>query len=518
MRASYRINKPPEVSGIALQDNSFYSPLFNDLSNLLDPMAESHLMRNQEMLVSKLDDLSRQTTSNHSHSLSSLSSAYEPVSAASIPHRAVSQAADPQKADCGTARSSGESLQSLQEEPEDPFLHLGPAVGRAILTITPTSNSRSRPFSVETTVSRVQKHSLCSSASVSANGSISRSVGETPVSSMLNPEMLNLGLSKQSDRRTVTCNCKKSRCLKMYCDCFRLTEYCKSSCNCVECANSAQCEAQRQTAIKAITERNPEAFKYDQPSSSLCSVLLIMFTLCLVFDVWVRPRVVEDVTSNSKGHLTGCHCRKSACLKKYCECFTAKVPCAERCRCTDCKNLPALYGASAVSNKNNVTTSNSSSQDGFSQHSQPTPTSSSVHSAQTLRKAISLPTNGHLNDEYSEKFSLSSPQKNGSLLRPSEVTIAVLSPAKRPASNSPVQTPLSNHIDPSKLPKKKAIAYALNQQNNASLEKDLCAPSSPIASTAITGDSALMSPIKLLELASVCEESRQELEGKHSDS
>lgn len=53
MRASYRINKPPEVSGIALQDNSFYSPLFNELSNLLDPMAESQLMRNQEMLVSK---------------------------------------------------------------------------------------------------------------------------------------------------------------------------------------------------------------------------------------------------------------------------------------------------------------------------------------------------------------------------------------------------------------------------------------------------------------------------------
>lgn len=71
----------------------------------------------------------------------------------------------------------------------------------------------------------------------------------------------------------------------------------------------------RLAARKAIQDRNPEAFK---------------------------PRVKEEM----KEHLTGCHCRKSACLKKYCECYTGKVPCSSRCRCVDCQNVPQLYAKS----------------------------------------------------------------------------------------------------------------------------------------------------------------------------
>eukprot|EP00624_Nannochloropsis_granulata_P006110 evm.model.NODE_44373_length_11135_cov_15.448496.3 len=38
-------------------------------------------------------------------------------------------------------------------------------------------------------------------------------------------------------------------------------------------------------------------------------------------------------------HQKGCHCKRSHCLKKYCECYQAGILCVERkCRCLDCWN------------------------------------------------------------------------------------------------------------------------------------------------------------------------------------
>lgn len=34
-----------------------------------------------------------------------------------------------------------------------------------------------------------------------------------------------------------TCNCRKSRCLKQYCECFREKEFCSHRCNCLSCHN-----------------------------------------------------------------------------------------------------------------------------------------------------------------------------------------------------------------------------------------------------------------------------------------
>ena len=56
------------------------------------------------------------------------------------------------------------------------------------------------------------------------------------------------------------CNCTKSQCLKLYCDCFANGEFC-FNCNCNNCFNNLQHEEERQKQIKQCLDRNPNAFK-----------------------------------------------------------------------------------------------------------------------------------------------------------------------------------------------------------------------------------------------------------------
>lgn len=44
---------------------------------------------------------------------------------------------------------------------------------------------------------------------------------------------------------------------------------------------------------------------------------------------------------------SGCHCRKSRCLKLYCVCYAAGTACTAGCRCQDCGNLTATNVARA---------------------------------------------------------------------------------------------------------------------------------------------------------------------------
>ncbi|XP_020252769.1 uncharacterized protein LOC109830026, partial [Asparagus officinalis] len=66
--------------------------------------------------------------------------------------------------------------------------------------------------------------------------------------------------------RKKNCNCKHSRCLKLYCECFSAGVYC-DGCNCTNCCNNEENEAARHEAVEVILERNANAFRPKNGSS-----------------------------------------------------------------------------------------------------------------------------------------------------------------------------------------------------------------------------------------------------------
>ncbi|KAL6880638.1 hypothetical protein ACP4OV_012203 [Aristida adscensionis] len=119
------------------------------------------------------------------------------------------------------------------------------------------------------------------------------------------------------------CSCKKSKCLKLYCECFAAGVYCSEPCSCQGCLNKPIHEEIVLSTRKQIEFRNPLAFapKVIRMSDA-------------------GQEIGEDPnnTPASARHKRGCNCKKSSCLKKYCECYQGGVGCSSNCRCESCKN------------------------------------------------------------------------------------------------------------------------------------------------------------------------------------
>ncbi|XP_031383265.1 protein tesmin/TSO1-like CXC 2 [Punica granatum] len=149
---------------------------------------------------------------------------------------------------------------------------------------------------------------------------------------LLSPEELNPSSPRKKRRRVEhsgeaeackRCNCKKSKCLKLYCECFAAGVYCIEPCACQDCFNKPIHEDTVLATRKQIESRNPLAFapKVIRGSDSITE---------LGDDTMKTPA--------SARHKRGCNCKKSSCLKKYCECYQGGVGCSINCRCEGCKN------------------------------------------------------------------------------------------------------------------------------------------------------------------------------------
>ena len=137
----------------------------------------------------------------------------------------------------------------------------------------------------------------------------------------------------------IHCTCKKTKCIKKYCECFSSGNLCYN-CKCENCENKPFFIESQNNLIKKEEENNN------------------------IIDL------NEDDTGEKK--LIICTCSKSGCNKNYCECYKAKVKCNNKCRCIKCLNKqeekkeleePKIIMRSKsspinINNNNNITNNN----------------------------------------------------------------------------------------------------------------------------------------------------------------
>lgn len=141
----------------------------------------------------------------------------------------------------------------------------------------------------------------------------------SPLAPLTNMTSENINGAKRVKRRARNgekkqlqkCKCTKSKCLRLYCECFARGLVCGVDCDCTDCHNNDAHQDLREAVVQETLEKNPKAFasKYKKIEKQ------------------------EGIL-----HSRGCNCSKTGCVKEYCECYKAGTGCSTLCRCSNCKN------------------------------------------------------------------------------------------------------------------------------------------------------------------------------------
>lgn len=140
------------------------------------------------------------------------------------------------------------------------------------------------------------------------------SKGASPIPKVIINHTPMTQTGRENGNSNKSCNCPRSRCIKLYCECFQSGNYCSPQCCCKNCENNALnagSNGPRTRAIQNILSRNPFAFHKNK---------------------------LELEKKNNSAEGVNCRCVKSQCLKLYCECFQSGTVCGEYCMCVKCLN------------------------------------------------------------------------------------------------------------------------------------------------------------------------------------
>ena len=143
---------------------------------------------------------------------------------------------------------------------------------------------------------------------------------------------INNIINERGENCKIHCTCKKTKCIKKYCECYSSNVFCYN-CKCENCENKSSFFTENNNInninnINIInnTNKKEEEIKEKKEYKSINE----------------NTNNNNDIsaTDNDKKKIIICTCLKSGCNKNYCECFKAKVKCNNKCRCIKCQNKP----------------------------------------------------------------------------------------------------------------------------------------------------------------------------------